>query len=230
MILSVVVYYLRRLDHLFWRILCQIRIIKYCAEPSVSESPKHEGSLQRRARFTELLRISPASPEHYPGTPAIRNSSNQAAIATCHALRWRQRYCQTRYTRRNWFIQPALYQRVSILRSTMLTRIGKRVKSSAYSKATDLWVYLQTTMWIASRLIKSMRFNTTWVVYQRMPISPQALVSNPRGWITNIYTCNIIHEISLGYCEPNGVQGESIVNTVFSILRITGLYTGVSGL
>ena len=39
MILSVVVYYLRRLDHLFWRILCQIRIIKYCAEPSVREYP-----------------------------------------------------------------------------------------------------------------------------------------------------------------------------------------------
>nr|DAF82768.1 MAG TPA: hypothetical protein [Caudoviricetes sp.] len=36
---GVVVYYLRLLDHLFWRILCQIRIIKYCAEPSVRESP-----------------------------------------------------------------------------------------------------------------------------------------------------------------------------------------------
>lgn len=68
---GVVVYYLRLLDHLFWRILCQIRNIKYCAEPSVRESPEHEGSLQRRARFTELLRISPASPERYPGTPAI---------------------------------------------------------------------------------------------------------------------------------------------------------------
>ena len=99
------------LDHLFWRILCQIRNIKYCAEPSVMEPPEHEGSLQRRAEFTELLRISPASPEHYPGIPAIHNSSNQTARATCHALRWRQRYCQTRYTRRYRFIQPALYQR-----------------------------------------------------------------------------------------------------------------------
>lgn len=27
------------LDHLFWRILCQIRNIKYCAEPSVSDHP-----------------------------------------------------------------------------------------------------------------------------------------------------------------------------------------------
>nr|DAH97067.1 MAG TPA: hypothetical protein [Caudoviricetes sp.] len=50
-----VVYYLRPLDHLFWRILCQIRIIKYCAEPSVRESPEHEGSLQRRVRFTSYV-------------------------------------------------------------------------------------------------------------------------------------------------------------------------------
>nr|DAH46981.1 MAG TPA: hypothetical protein [Caudoviricetes sp.] len=34
------------LDHLFWRILCQIRNIKYCAEPSVMEPPEHEGSLR----------------------------------------------------------------------------------------------------------------------------------------------------------------------------------------
>lgn len=95
------------LDHLFWRILCQIRNIKYCAEPSVMEPPEHEGSLQRRAEFTELLRISPASPEHYPGIPAIHNSSNQTARATCHALRWRQRYCQTRYTRRLRIYKPA---------------------------------------------------------------------------------------------------------------------------
>lgn len=75
------------LDPEFWRILCQIRNVKYCAEPSVMEPPEHEGSLQRRAEFTELLRISPASPEHYPGIPAIHNSSNQTARATCHALR-----------------------------------------------------------------------------------------------------------------------------------------------
>lgn len=74
-------------DPEFWRILCQIRIVKYCAEPSVRESTKHEGSLQRIVEFTELLRISPASPERYPGTPAIHNSPNQTAIATCHALR-----------------------------------------------------------------------------------------------------------------------------------------------
>ena len=77
----------------------------------------------------------------------------------------------------------------------------KMDQSSAYSKTTDLWVYLQTTMWIASRLIKSMRFNTTWVVYLLLPISPQAQVSNPRGWITNIYPCNIIHEISHANCS-----------------------------
>ena len=74
-------------------------------------------------------------------------------------------------------------------------------QSSAYSNATGLWVYLQTTMWIASRLIKSIRFNTTWVVYLLLPISPQAQVSNPRGWITNIYPCNIIHEISHAHCS-----------------------------
>lgn len=43
------------LDHLFWRILCQIRNIKYCAEPPVRESPEHEGSLQRRVRFTSYV-------------------------------------------------------------------------------------------------------------------------------------------------------------------------------
>nr|DAE42154.1 MAG TPA: hypothetical protein [Caudoviricetes sp.] len=32
-------------DPLIRRILCQIRNIKYCAEPSVRELPKHEGSL-----------------------------------------------------------------------------------------------------------------------------------------------------------------------------------------
>ena len=30
----------------------------------------------------------------------LQQPSNQAVKATCHALRWRQRYCQTRYTRR----------------------------------------------------------------------------------------------------------------------------------
>ena len=49
----------------------------------------------------------------------LQQPSNQAVIATCHALRWRQRYCQTRYTRRNslcrdlcinaiWLVIPAI--------------------------------------------------------------------------------------------------------------------------
>lgn len=59
------------LDPEFWRILCQIRNVKYCAEPSIMELPEHEGSLQRRAEFTEQLRISPASPGHNLGLPAI---------------------------------------------------------------------------------------------------------------------------------------------------------------
>ena len=69
--------------------------------------------------------MPPASPEHYPGIPAIHNSSNQAAIATCHALRWRQRYCQTRYTRRHWFIPPSFQHRgctAIIGRSAAITR------------------------------------------------------------------------------------------------------------
>nr|DAH97064.1 MAG TPA: hypothetical protein [Caudoviricetes sp.] len=29
-----------------------------------------------------------------------------------------------------------------------------------------------------------------------------------RGLIENIYPCNEVLEISLGYCEPDGAQGE----------------------
>lgn len=54
-------------------------------------------------------------PPAFTGIPVpsggFQQPSNQAVIATCHALRLRQRYCQTRYTRRYRFIQPALYQR-----------------------------------------------------------------------------------------------------------------------
>lgn len=48
-------------DHLFWRILCQIRNIKYCAEPSVRESPKHEGSLLRGDYLWVSVSMPPAS-------------------------------------------------------------------------------------------------------------------------------------------------------------------------
>ena len=42
-----------------------------------------------------------------------------------------------------------------------------------------------------------------------------------RGLITNVYPCNIIHEISLGYCEPNMVRKENrLYNTVLIILSI----------
>lgn len=100
------------LDHLFWRILCQIRNIKYCAEPSVRESPKHEGSLQRRVNLWVSVSMPPASTGRTSSAiRRLQQPSNQAVIATCHALRWRQRYCQTRYTRRCWFIPPALQHR-----------------------------------------------------------------------------------------------------------------------
>ena len=41
------------------------------------------------------------------------------------------------------------------------------------------------------------------------------------GRIVNIYPCNRIHEISLGYCEPNMVCKENrLYNTVSIILKI----------
>nr|DAJ79821.1 MAG TPA: hypothetical protein [Caudoviricetes sp.] len=56
------------LDPEFWRILCQIRNIKYCAEPSVRELPEHEGSLQRGVNLRVML-CSPANavnPQRHP--------------------------------------------------------------------------------------------------------------------------------------------------------------------
>lgn len=51
-----------------------------------------------------------------------------------------------------------------------------------------------------------------------------------RDRIKNIYPCNIIHEISLGYCEPNGVQGESIVQYGINHPEDPGGYLDLSGL
>lgn len=92
----------------FWRILCQIRIIKYCAEPSVRELPQHEGSLQRRANLWVLFQCRRLLLEELPSpSGGLQQPSNQAVISTCHALRWRQRYCQTRYTRRRYDLIPS---------------------------------------------------------------------------------------------------------------------------
>lgn len=105
-------------DPLIWRILCQIRNIKYCAEPSVRESPEHEGSLQRWANLRVML-YPPANAVNPQRHPAGKHPSDQDVTATCHALRWRQRYCRTRYTRRyslcrdlcinaRWLVIPAI--------------------------------------------------------------------------------------------------------------------------
>lgn len=42
----------------FWRILCQIRIIKYCAEPSVRGLPEYEGCLRLGNKFKRSLNQS----------------------------------------------------------------------------------------------------------------------------------------------------------------------------
>lgn len=107
-------------------------------------------------------------PPAFTGIPVpsggLQQPSNQAAIATCHALRWRQRYCQRGTRGGVGLFNPLADTRDCWYYQTYRVDT-RRVESSAYSKATDLWVYLQQPKWIASRLIKSMRFNITWVVY-----------------------------------------------------------------
>nr|DAR60207.1 MAG TPA: hypothetical protein [Caudoviricetes sp.] len=65
--------------------------------------------------------------------------------------------------------------------------------------------------------------DTTWRLPGTRPVLIHAIIKT-------IQECNTLLRLCYSYCEPNGAQGESIVNTVFSILRITGLYPGVSGL
>ena len=58
-------------DPEFWRILCQIRIIKYCAEPSVRELPEYEGCLRLGNKFKRSLNPS-------------RVSCQYQAVNACH--------------------------------------------------------------------------------------------------------------------------------------------------
>ena len=55
----------------FWRILCQIRTIKYCAEPSVRELPEYEGCLRFGNKFKRSLNPS-------------RVSCQYQAVNACH--------------------------------------------------------------------------------------------------------------------------------------------------
>ena len=91
----------------FWRILCQIRIIKYCAEPSVRELPEYEGCLRFGNKFKRSLNPSRVSCQYQ----AVNACHQDFFIRTLH-LRTkfpcrRQRYCQTRYTRRRYDLIPS---------------------------------------------------------------------------------------------------------------------------
>ena len=55
----------------FWRILCQIINIKYCAEPSVRELPEYEGCLRLGNKFKRSLNPS-------------RVSCQYQAVNACH--------------------------------------------------------------------------------------------------------------------------------------------------
>ena len=138
MILSVVVYYLRRLDHLFWRILCQIRIIKYCAEPSVRELPEYEGCLRLGNKFKRSLNPSRVSCQYQ----AVNACHQDFFIRTLH-LRTkfpcrRQRYCQTRYTRRRYDLIPRDKSRSLTLGYTQVSDLlSHGVISKSYSYGNE---------------------------------------------------------------------------------------------
>ena len=90
----------------FWRILCQIINIKYCAEPSVRELPEYEGCLRLGNKFKRSLNPSRVSCQYQ----AVNACHQDFFIRTLH-LRTkfpcrRRRYCQTRYTRRQYDLIP----------------------------------------------------------------------------------------------------------------------------
>lgn len=68
-------------DHLFWRILCQIRIIKYCAEPSVRELPEYEGCLRLGNKFKQSLNPSRVSCQYQAVNACHQDSLSEHYIA-----------------------------------------------------------------------------------------------------------------------------------------------------
>lgn len=125
-------------DPEFWRILCQIRIIKYCAEPSVMELPEYEGCLRLGNKFKRSLNPSRVSCQYQ----AVNAYHQDSFIRTLH-LRTkfpcrRQRYCQTRYTRRRYDLIPRDKSRSLTLGYTQVSDLlSHGVISKSYSYGNE---------------------------------------------------------------------------------------------
>ena len=122
----------------FWRILCQIRIIKYCAEPSVRELPEYEGCLRLGNKFKRSLNPSRVSCQYQ----AVNACHQDFFIITLH-LRTkfpcrRRRYCQTRYTRRRYDLIPRDKSRSLTLGYTQVSDLlSHGVISKSYSYGNE---------------------------------------------------------------------------------------------
>ena len=82
--------------------------------------------------------MPPASPEHYPGTPAAYNSPIIMLIKLRATLPDKDNVIAKRGTRGGiGLFNPPCINAICLV-IPEISRISKRVKSSAYSKATDL--------------------------------------------------------------------------------------------
>lgn len=125
-------------DPEFWRILCQIRIIKYCAEPSVMELPEYEGCLRLGNKFKRSLNPSRVSCQYQ----AVNAYHQDSFIRTLHCRTKfpcrRQRYCQTRYTRRRYDLIPRDKSRSLTLGYTQVSDLlSHGVISKSYSYGNE---------------------------------------------------------------------------------------------
>lgn len=68
-------------DPEFWRILCQIRIIKHCVEPSVRELPEYEGCLRLGNKFKQSLNPSRVSCQYQSVNACHQDSLSEHYIA-----------------------------------------------------------------------------------------------------------------------------------------------------
>ena len=82
--------------------------------------------------------MPPASPEHYPGTPAAYNSPRIKLLQLRATLSDKDNVIAKRGTRGGiGLFNPPCINAICLV-IPAISRIGKRVKSSAYSKATAL--------------------------------------------------------------------------------------------
>ena len=152
--------------------------------------------------------------------------SNQAAIATCHALRWRQRYCQTRHTRRRYDLIPRDKSRSLTLGYTQVSDLlSHGVISKSYSYGNEpLSVPTNNQKWIASRLIKSMRFTHPRSIRYRRRTMLRRRYPYDAGIIIKLHSCNIIHEISHSHCSVSDMSSLFITHTI-SLSNIGGSWS-----